>query len=74
MNMPPYVKGVLLKKFLTGDTYRSPVCPAGAFARTLPSVKFYSGLFGSAVPWLCHRAKIGQCDDSAWVYASVWAA
>jgi len=74
MKMPPYVKGVLLKKFLTGDTYRSPDSPAGIFARKMSSLRFYAGLFGSAVPWLCHKAAAGQCDDSAWVYASVWTA
>lgn len=74
MKMPPYTKGVLLKKFLTGDTYRSPDRHVGAVIRTLPSLSFYGGLFCTAIPWLCRKAAQGQCDDSAWVYASVWTA
>lgn len=72
MNMPPYSKGVLLDKFLTGDSYRSPEGLAGIFSRTFPALSFYGRLFSSAVPWLCRRAAQGECDDSAWVYASVW--
>lgn len=74
MNMPPYVKGVLLDKFLTGDTYRSPAQPTAAISRTFPALSFYGRLFSTAVPWLCRKAAQGECDDSAWVYASVWTA
>ena len=72
--IPQHVDGVFLKKFLTGDVYRSPEVRAGAFSRLLPSLSFYSRLFLGPVRWLCRRASQGRCDDAAWVYASIWTA
>ena len=50
--IPQHVDGVFLKKFLTGDVYRSPEVRAGAFSRLLPSLSFYSRLFLGPVRWL----------------------
>ncbi len=72
--IPQHNDGVLLEKFLTGDTYRSPGIQAGVFSRMLPSLSFYSRLFLGPVRWLCRRAARGLCDDAAWVYASIWTA
>ena len=70
--MNPFVDGAFESKFLTGDAYRSLNAHAGFFSRMLPSLSFYSRLFLGPVRWLCARAAKGQCDDAAWVYASVW--
>ena len=72
--IPQHIDGVFLEKFLTGDTYRSPAMRAGMLSRALPSLSFYSRLFLGPVRWLCRRAARGQCDDAAWVYASIWTA
>ena len=73
--MHPYVEhGPFEQKFMTGDIYRSPDVRPGLFNNALPSLSFYSRLFLGPVRWLCSRAAKGQCDDVAWVYASVWVA
>jgi len=70
--MNPFVDGAFEAKFLTGNTYSSLNASAGLFSRLMPSLSFYSRLFLGPVRWLCARASKGQCDDAAWVYASVW--
>ena len=70
--MHPFIEGEFAKKFLTGDTYASQETRAGFFTRLMPSLSFYSRLFGGPLRWLCARAAKGKCDDSAWVHASVW--
>ncbi len=72
--MIPHVDGVFATKFLGGDFYRSPVLHAGPLRRMFPSLSFYSRLLLGPLRWLCRRAAKGQCDDAAWVYASVWVA
>ena len=72
--MHPFVEGVFAQKFLTGNDYASQNAHAGFFSRLFPSLSFYSRLFGGPVRWLCSKAAKGQCDDSAWVHASVWVA
>ena len=72
--MNPFVDGAFEAKFLTGDTYSSQHASAGIFSRMMPSLSFYSRLFLGPVRWLCARASKGQCDDTAWVYASAWVA
>ena len=72
--MHPFVEGVFAQKFLTGNDYESQNAHAGFFSRLFPSLSFYSRLFGGPVRWLCSKAAKGQCDDSAWVHASVWVA
>ena len=72
--MHPFVEGAFAQKFLTGNDYESQNAHAGFFSRLFPSLSFYSRLFGGPVRWLCSKAAKGQCDDSAWVHASVWVA
>ncbi|MEG6503478.1 MULTISPECIES: lysophospholipid acyltransferase family protein [unclassified Desulfovibrio] len=70
--MHPYIEGEFAKKFLTGDSYTSQGTHTGFFTRLMPSLSFYTRLFGGPLRWLCARAAKGKCDDSAWVHASVW--
>ena len=70
--MHSFVEGVFSQKFLTGNTYASHDARVGLFTRLFPSLSFYSRLFGGPLRWLCAKAAKGQCDDAAWVHASVW--
>ena len=70
--MPPFVEGVFLKKFMTGDSYLNPAAAPGMFTRVFPSLSFYSRLLLGPFRWVCRRAARGQCDDAAWIYASTW--
>lgn len=73
--MQPYVEGSpFAQKFVTGDVYRSPRLRPSLLNMCLPSPSFYCRLLAGPLGWLCHRAAHGRCDDTAWVYASVWVA
>ena len=73
--MHPYVEhGPFEQKFLTGNSYDTPDTRQGLWAGLVPSPLFYARLLTGPLGWLCRRAARGQCDDVAWVYASVWVA
>lgn len=72
--MPPFDNSCMLDKYGHEDTYVSPSAPVGAFPGQFPAIYFYARIFTGPVPWLCRRAARGMCDDTAWVYSSVWLA
>ena len=73
MKMPmPFDNSFFCRKFLTGDSYRSPALPPAPPPAWWRSCAFYYRLFLGPVRWLCAKAARGECSDAAWVHASAW--
>lgn len=69
--MTPFIESTFSNKFKGLDRYETSARPLGRLSRNLPSTIFYSRLLLGPLQWLCRRAAKGQCDDAAWVHASV---
>ena len=69
--MTPFIEGTLSNKFKGLDRYETSARALGPLSRGMPSAMFYSRLLFGPLQWLCRRAARGQCDDAAWVHASV---